>query len=52
MSALIKWLRCRLCRVLCTDRFFNHDASLEIDRLTVELESLRERLAVAESRHA
>ena len=46
-----KWFRCRLCRVLCGDRFFNRDASLEIDRLIIENERLRERLSVVDNRH-
>lgn len=52
MNRPFKWLRCCLCRALCADRFFNRDASLEIDKLAVEIERLRERLSVAESRHA
>ena len=56
MNAVIKlrdakWFCCRLYRVLCGDRFFNRDASLEIDRLIIENERLRERLSVAESSH-
>lgn len=43
--SLLKALRCRLCRALCGDHFFNRDASLEIDRLTAEVESLREQAA-------
>lgn len=37
------WRRARrwLCRALCGDSFFNRDASLEIDRLTIENEILR-----------
>ena len=30
-----------LCQKLCGDKFFNIDASREIDRLTLELEKLR-----------
>lgn len=50
LSAYLKWLtqnffvrraRCWLCQRLCGDQFFNRDASLEIDRLTVENEKLR-----------
>ncbi len=52
MSRRFKWLRCRLCRALCGDRFFNRDASLAIDKLTVEIERLRDRLSSVESRHA
>lgn len=47
--SLLKSLRCRLCRAFCGDQFFNRDASLEIDRLTAEVESLREQLAAARS---
>ena len=36
-----------LCRFICPDEFFNADASLEIDRLIIENESLRKRLANA-----
>jgi hypothetical protein len=32
-----------------SDQFFNRDASREIDRLTAEVESLREQLAAARS---
>lgn len=46
--SLVKWLRCRLCRALCGDQFFNRDASLENDRLIVENERLRERVAELE----
>jgi len=45
--SLLKSLRSRICRALCGDYFFNRDASLLIDRLTVEVESLREQLAAA-----
>lgn len=34
-------VKCWLCRKLCGDRFFNCDASREIDRLTIELEKIR-----------
>ena len=34
-------LRCQICQKLCGDHFFNRDASLEIDRLTLENEILR-----------
>lgn len=30
--------------LICLDRFFNEDASLEIDRLTLENETLKERI--------
>ncbi len=40
-------LRWRLCDALCGDCFFNRDASLEIDRLTVENECLKARLNAA-----
>ena len=33
--------RCWLCQKLCGDRFFNRDASLEIDKLVLENETLR-----------
>lgn len=33
--------RCWLCRALCGDQFFNREASLEIDALTIENEKLR-----------
>lgn len=33
--------RCWLCKKLCGDRFFNRDASREIDRLLLELEKIR-----------
>jgi hypothetical protein len=46
--SLLKLLKCRLCRTLCGDHFFNRDASLEIDRLVVENERLRERLRAVE----
>lgn len=32
--------RCWLCRKFCGDQFFNRDASLEIDRLLVEIDNL------------
>lgn len=48
--SLVKLLRCRLCRALCSDHFFNRDASREIDRLTIENERLRERVAQMENR--
>ena len=34
-------VKCWLCGKLCGDRFFNCDASREIDRLTIELEKIR-----------
>lgn len=34
---LVRWL----CKKLCGDRFFNRDASLEIDRLIFEIEKNR-----------
>ena len=34
-------VKCWLCRAICPDKFFNYDASLEIDRLTIENEILR-----------
>ncbi len=34
---LVRWL----CRALCSDRFFNLDASREIDRLLAEIDNLR-----------
>ncbi len=37
-------VRQRICRWLAPDDFFNHDASLEIDRLLVENDALRARL--------
>ena len=40
-------LRWRLCAALRGDCFFNSDASLEIDRLTVEIENLKARLETA-----
>jgi len=40
--------RC-LCRAICPDEFFNADASLGIDRLTTEVESLRQQLAASRS---
>lgn len=33
--------RCWLCKKICGDKFFNRDASLEIDRLVIELEKIR-----------
>jgi len=36
-----------LCGTMCADRFFNRDASLENDRLTVENEDLKARLQAA-----
>ena len=33
--------KCWLCQKLCGDKFFNIDASREIDRLTLKLEKLR-----------
>lgn len=47
LSILIQQLRYRLARVICPDCFFNRDASLEIDRLTVENEDLKARLQAA-----
>ena len=44
MASLRYWL----CNFLCPDRFWNEDASLEIDRLTVENEKLREHIAELE----
>ena len=41
-SQIIKKLKERFCRVLCKDQLFNSDMSLEIDRLTLENEELRE----------
>ena len=37
------WRRGRrwLCEKLCGDKFFNRNASLEIDRLVIEIEKLR-----------
>lgn len=43
---MITKTKCILCRIFCGDRFFNRDASLELDRLTVENERLRELLKV------
>ena len=41
-SARLWWRgRCWLCRALCGDKFFNRHASLEIDRLTIQIEKLR-----------
>lgn len=37
----------RLCDALCGDCFFNRDASLEIDWLTVENERLKAKLQAA-----
>ena len=34
-------LPCWICGKLCGDKFFNIDASREIDRLTIEIEILR-----------
>lgn len=34
--------RCWLCEKFCGDKFFNHDASCEIDRLLLENEKLRD----------
>lgn len=36
--------RDRLCRFVCGDRLFNSDMSLEIDRLTAEVDRLRDEL--------
>ena len=33
--------KCWICRKICREKFFNIDASREIDRLTIELEKLR-----------
>jgi len=38
---MIKRIREWLCRWLCKDKLFNSDMSMEIDRLTVENETLR-----------
>ena len=41
LKALIAGASRWLCRKLCHDKFFNHDASREIDRLLAELDNLR-----------
>jgi hypothetical protein len=41
MLKLLRRGKCFLCRLLCGDSFFNRDASLEIDRLTAEVERLK-----------
>jgi len=41
---MIKELREWLCHLLCKDRLFNSDMSLEIDRLIQENEELRARI--------
>lgn len=40
------WLRCRqrLCRLVLGKDFFNADASREIDRLSAEVERLKQQL--------
>lgn len=38
---LIRKIQYRLCRLLCKHQMFNRDMSLEIDRLTVEIDELR-----------
>lgn len=40
---MIKRFREWICRALCKDKLFNSDMSLEIDRLTVENERLKEK---------
>ncbi len=44
MLNIISKIRYWLCRKLCKDLLFNYDMSLEIDRLIVENEELKERL--------
>jgi len=44
-------IRCWLCSLICPDRVFNEDMSLEIDRLTIENEELRERIKEQEFWH-
>ena len=41
IKALIAGASRWLCEKLCRDKFFNRDASLAIDRLTIELEKIR-----------
>jgi hypothetical protein len=48
LQLLIWCTRRWLCQRLCGDAFFNHDASLTIDQLTLENEQLRARVAEAE----
>jgi len=48
LRRLLQLTRARLCSVLCVDRFFNLDASREIDRLVVENENLKVKLNAAE----
>ena len=50
--SILKGAKNLLCRKLCADCFFNRDASLEIDRLSVENEHLRARCAELELRDA
>lgn len=40
-ARLLRRARRWLCRALCGDSFFNRDASLEIDKLVLEIERLR-----------
>jgi len=40
----MKSIRYWLCDLLCPDRIFNEDMRLEIDRLTIENESLKSRI--------
>jgi len=42
LSGVIKHFQKLLCRLLCKDRLFNSDMSLEIDRLIQENERLKE----------
>jgi len=46
---------CNLCRTLlhriCREIMFNSDLSLELDRLTVENEQLKEQLLLGEAQH-
>lgn len=44
---MIARLRRLLCSKLCSDCFFNRDASLEIDRLVAENDELRAALRTA-----
>jgi hypothetical protein len=48
LSALLERMREPICRRLCGSRVSNRDASLVIDRLTVELETARKRVAELE----
>ena len=41
IKALIAGASRWLCQKLCRDKFFNRQASLEIDALTIELEKIR-----------